>query len=301
MRHLRKTLWLLLPILFAAVLIGLISISEFKDAAIVTRVRIETLILLLWSTIALVWGGAKLSKKIALRKINTALRLQQAEHGKEHQRFIQRLDHELKNPLTAIQLGLENLQQQNPESTGRVEELKVLTRRLTQLTTDLRKLASFEEQKLELENVNIAKLLAETKELADELNTHRNIQLILPAAPWPVPSIHADRDLLQLAIYNLLENAIKYSNGGDHIEIRASDENKTVKIQIADTGLGIPNKELHSVWEELFRASNARDRKGTGIGLPLVKRIIERHNGVISIDSIEGKGTRITIELPIYN
>jgi len=106
-------------------------------------------------------------------------------------------------------------------------------------------------------------------------------------------------DLLELALYNVVENAIKYSNIGDNVEIRASDSRHFVKIEIADTGLGLAKEELDQVWEELFRGSNTLDRKGVGIGLSLVKKIIEQHQGTIDFDSKPSIGSRVTINLPI--
>lgn len=296
-----KTLWLTVPLLLAAIAIGVLSLTDIKNAAVVTRVKIEALIIGCAVLVSICWGVLTLFQSYSRRLEHKLTRQLQTSHREEHQRFIRRLDHELKNPLTAIHLGLENLQQSLAETSARngLEELKIQTRRLTQLTNDLRKLAAFDEQQLELENIDIAELLVETRELVADQHPDRDPQLILPAAPWPVPRILADRDLLQLALYNLLENAIKYSNQDDHIEIRAQDENNQVKIEIADTGLGIPKKDQAKVWEELFRAANSKDRSGTGIGLSLVKRIIERHNGTISLDSKENTGTRITVYLPV--
>jgi len=256
-------------------LIFIISLSDLKAAKLVMRIRIEVLIASIGVLICLCWGGIHLIVHTTKRHKLSALGLQKKQLKDEHQRFMRRLDHELKNPLTGIQLGLENLKLQAPESANKIAELKSLSQRLSQITTDLRKLAFFEEQ------------------------AQRKLSLSLPTAPWPVPNISIDRDLIQLAVYNLIENALKYSDKGDRIEVRATDQSGTVKIEIADTGIGIPADELKSVWEELFRASNGRHRKGTGIGLSLVRRIIERHEGSMGIDSIEQKGTRISILLPI--
>lgn len=160
-------------------------------------------------------------------------------------------------------------------------------------------MATFDEQHLEFEQVNISDLLTETLALIAELKPNRDIQIVLPAAPWPVPNINADRVLLQLAIYNIIENAIKYSQQGDRIELRASDNQKWVTIEISDTGLGVLKSDIDKVWEELYRGNNARHEGGTGIGLSLVKRIIERHDGKIRLESKEKEGTRVTLLLPI--
>ena len=297
---LKKIAWAFLPIAIALFLIGIILLTDYKGAAVVARIKIETLIF----SFAAIISAVLLSivfLKIQAANIRSVVEGEQREKSREeHQRFIQRLDHELKNPLTAIQIGLENIQQEPSKQSDKhsISELQTQTRRLTQLTGDLRKLAAFDEQNLELEQVNIAELLTETKELVSDLSTHRQIQLNLPAAPWPVPNILADRDLLQLALYNIIENAIKYSDDNDRIEVRASDDQDWVKIEISDTGLGIPQNDVDKVWEELYRGNNGRHRKGTGIGLSLVRRIIERHNGKIQLESKENMGTRVTLSLP---
>lgn len=296
---LRRGAWFIVPAILVLSLIFIISLSDLKAAKLVMRIRIEVLIASIGVLICLCWGGIHLIVHTTKRHKLSALGLQKKQLKDEHQRFMRRLDHELKNPLTGIQLGLENLKLQAPESANKIAELKSLSQRLSQITTDLRKLAFFEEQALSIESVNIGELLEETIELANEQYPQRKLSLSLPTAPWPVPNISIDRDLIQLAVYNLIENALKYSDKGDRIEVRATDQSGTVKIEIADTGIGIPADELKSVWEELFRASNGRHRKGTGIGLSLVRRIIERHEGSMGIDSIEQKGTRISILLPI--
>lgn len=300
LRTIKKLVWILLPIGIGLTIVGIIFLTDIKGANIVARVKIETLIIGFTAllSIALAATGYLTGRNNKLR--STIKNEQQQQAREEHQRFILRLDHELKNPLTALQLGLENLRQDNPahNTNDSILALQTQTHRLAQLTGDLRKLAAFDQQSLELEPVNIADLLTQTKELTADLSSDRHIQLTLPAAPWPVPNILADRDLLQLALYNIIENAIKYSDKNDRIEVRASDDQNWVKIEISDTGLGIAQRDVENVWKELYRGDNGRHRKGTGIGLSLVRRIIERHNGEIQLESKEGMGTRVTLSLP---
>ena len=101
-------------------------------------------------------------------------------------------------------------------------------------------------------------------------------------------------------ITNLLFNAVKYTpeNKTVHLEARGYDDH--VQIDIADTGIGIPEDELANVFDEFFRASNARksERDGTGLGLSIVKQIVERHAGKISVESRQGEGTKFTVTMP---
>jgi len=288
------------PLLIASALVTLVWFSDYKSASVLAKINVEVLIISIGCLFTLIFWSLTKFKNNA-KSIQAKVEKEQKQLSRdEHQRFVQRLDHELKTPLTAIQLGIENLKPHLANEDGKsLEDLKTQVRRLSQLTGDLRKLATFNEQELEIGNVNIAELLEETVELANDIAEQRNLQLILPEAPWPVPNIQADRDLLQLALYNVIENAIKYSNDGDNISVSASDNSNYVKIEISDTGLGIHADDTHNVWEELFRGQNGRNRNGTGIGLSLVKRIIERHQGKIELESKHGTGTRVLFSLPI--
>ncbi|MGD1993372.1 MAG: HAMP domain-containing sensor histidine kinase [Anaerolineae bacterium] len=225
------------------------------------------------------------------------------EATEERRRFLQRLDHELKNPLTAIRVGLANLSG-DPPAGARDEaltsvEAEVL--RLSRLTSDLRKLAELETRPLEEAAVDAAELLEEVVAVAQEQPAAdgRRLALALPQAPWPVPTIQGDRDLLFLALYNLLDNALKFTHLGDTVEVRAFEDGNVVVIEVADTGPGIPQDEIPRVWEELYRGRDARGVPGSGLGLALVRAVAERHDGQVSVRSRVGQGTVVRMTLPV--
>ncbi|HAY86016.1 MAG TPA: sensor histidine kinase, partial [Chloroflexi bacterium] len=208
------------------------------------------------------------------------------------------LDHELKNPLTAIMAGLANLTSDHQQPT--IDSVQTQVQRLGRLVADLRKLSDLETRTIELSNVSLPNLLKDVFELSrDRVKSERVITLTTPQAPWPLPDISADHDLLFLAIHNVIDNAIKFTSQGDTIEIRASEDGSNVRIEIADTGPGIPSDEIDQVWVELFRGKGARGIQGSGLGLSLVQAIIRRHGGTVAIRSQLGKGTVITISLPV--
>jgi two-component system OmpR family sensor kinase len=173
--------------------------------------------------------------------------------------------------------------------------------RLSRLTSDLRKLAELEGRPLERVPVDIAELLQEAVTLAQEQPEAeaRRLTLTLPQAPWPVPDILGDWDLLFLATYNLLDNALKFTRPGDTVEVRASEGGTFVIIEVADTGPGIPQEELPRVWEELYRGQGAQGVPGSGLGLALVRAIVKRHGGQVTMRSREGQGTVVTMRLPV--
>ena len=225
------------------------------------------------------------------------------EASEERRRFLRRLDHELKNPLTAIRAGLANLGDGGEASSQREALVSVEAQvlRLSRLTSDLRKLAELEARPLETAPVDIAELLQEALTLAQERPEAegRRLSLSLPQAPWPVPSVAGDWDLLLLAVYNLLDNALKFSQPGDTVEIRALEDGEWVAIEVADTGPGILAEELPRVWEELYRGEGARSVPGSGLGLALVRAVVERHGGQVALRSRVEQGTVVTIRLPV--
>ncbi|MBN2084615.1 MAG: HAMP domain-containing histidine kinase [Anaerolineales bacterium] len=227
------------------------------------------------------------------------------KHAEAQRRFLRRLDHELKNPLTGIRAALANL-----EGTGgagatpsAIPDIQHQVERLTRLTAGLRKLADLEEIPLEYTKVNLGELLKETVEAVRALPSvsGRDLRLIVPSVPWPLPEITGDRDLLSLAFFNLIENAMKYTGRVDTVEVRASEQARHVQVEIADTGPGIPPEELPRLFEELYRGTNARGCEGSGLGLALVRRVVNRHEGTVTVRSRRdgGRGTVFAVTLPV--
>jgi two-component system OmpR family sensor kinase len=237
------------------------------------------------------------------RRLDRALTEVRQTQAETHRRFLRRLDHELKNPLTAIRVGLANLtgtpwrEAQDRTLAG----VEAQVGRLSKLATDLRKLADLETQPLEQMAVDLNELLSEVVALARERpeGEEREIALTLPQAPWPLPQVPDDRDLLFLAVYNLLDNALKFTRPGDTIEVRAVEDGRVITVEVADTGPGIPEDELPHVFEELYRGRGARGTEGSGLGLALVRAIVARHGGTVSVRSREGEGTVFTLHLPL--
>jgi two-component system OmpR family sensor kinase len=225
-----------------------------------------------------------------------------AAAAEERRRFLRRLDHELKNPLTAIRAGLANLAEL-PQGEARREALTSVenqTLRLSRLSADLRKLAELEVRLVEHSLVDIPALLHEAFNMAQEQPgaAERHLNLSIPQAPWPLPNVQGDPDLLLLAIHNLLENGLKFSHPGDTLELRAFEDGAEIVIEVADTGPGIPEDEQPHVWDELYRGEAGRGIPGSGLGLALVRAIAERHNGRVSLRSRLGQGTVFSLRLP---
>ena len=108
----------------------------------------------------------------------------------------------------------------------------------------------------------------------------------------------ADEKLLRPILRNLLENAVKYSAAGSPVTLTLSAPQDRLVFEIADHGIGIPKASLDRLGEAFVRAANAENIKGTGLGLAIVQRCVRRHNGSMKVDSTEGQGTTVRIELP---
>ena len=200
----------------------------------------------------------------------------------------------MKNPLTAILAAT---------ASGEDEASALVAaqaRRMGVLVTDLRKLADLSSAPMERELVDLEEAARDAVEAArSSVGEARSFTLVFPTAPWPLPRVVGDADLLYSAIQNVVFNAVKYSGEGDSIEVRGSQSEDGVSIEVADTGIGVPEAERQSVWAELARGSNAVGRSGSGLGLPLVRLVIERHGGHVRLTSREGVGTSVVLTLPL--
>ncbi|MGH9214454.1 MAG: sensor histidine kinase [Acidimicrobiales bacterium] len=299
--------WVVVPAAVGALGALVVRVQEpTRDVFVETRLWIAVPILGLVVSVALAAPGL-VARRLADAR---AAGVEEASRtaSQDHHRFLLRLDHELKNPVTAIQAGLANLPPGAEAATTSpdgpavraVESIASQTRRLADLVADLRKLAELETRSLEWVSVDLAELLGEVNDAICELPPagDRRISLTLPQAPWPLGTVPGDRDLLFLALHNLLVNAVKFTRPGDAIEVRARDEDDQVVVEVADTGVGIPDHEVDQIWEELARGSAARGTPGMGLGLALVRVVVSRHNGNVWVRSRAGQGTVVGVRLP---
>ena len=262
------------------------------------RVDVGALSLLVGLVGSVAWGMGLVLWAVAHHSSNRTLERFRQEQAETHHRFIRRLDHELKNPLTAIRAGLVNLVERGDHSA--LTSVQAQVDRLARLTADLRKLAELETQPIEQEPVDLCPLLGEVLELAQERRRSAAcpISLNLPRVPWPLPPVDGDRDLLFLALHNLVDNACKFCSPDDTIEIRAFEDGPSVVVAVADNGPGVHEDDLPHLGEELYRGSEARSVEGSGLGLALVQAIVNRHGGTMTIRSRLGQGTLVALRFP---
>lgn len=272
--------------------------SQWPNPIFFSRIDFGSFLCLLGLAVSLAWAAGQATWRLAWNRCEHGLARHDQEQAALHRRFIRRLDHELKNRLTAIRAALINLPQ---EGNGKaIGEMRTEVNRLVRLSTELRKLNDLEAQPIEQEAVDLAALLAELLGSAQQRpeSASRHIELRLPRVPWPLPPVAGDRDLLFLALHNLVDNSIKFCRPGDSIEIRTFEDGPFITVEVADTGPGIHPEDLPHLGEELFRGRTTREVEGSGLGLALVQTIVERHSGMMSIRSRLDQGTVVAVRFP---
>ena len=242
-------------------------------------------------------------------RLKQALVAQAAELEELRRQFIRRLDHELKNPLTAILAGLAYVDEStlSPQQQGVLASVQRHVRRLSQLVHDLQRMATLETCELNRAPVDVSDLVDETLELARDgfralpaVRRDHALQKDVRESPWPQLTVLGDRELLLLAAYNLVANACKYSPSGTMVEVRAFQDGPWVCIEVVDQGTGIAEKDLAHVGEQLYRGQASRGVPGSGLGLAMVQTIVTRHGGRLVLSSEEGAGTVAAVRLPAF-
>ncbi len=272
---------------------------------LVFRVDVATVIFTLGALLTLLAAAAYAGAWLRDRQARRDAQHMAVEAERSRLRFMRRLDHEIKNPLTGLQVALANLRESRaPQERERAAiNANHAVERLSRLLTDLRKLSDLGERPAERLPVDVPQLLQEMIDAAQLQPAYRTRQVNLTIARVPrrLPAVTGDRDLLGLAIYNLLENALKFTSPEDAVEVRALEDGRAIIVEVADTGPGIASEDLRNIFEELYRGTNARGIEGSGLGLALARRIVYMHGGQIAVRTRrdEPRGTVFTLRLPI--
>ena len=220
--------------------------------------------------------------------------------------FVSTISHEFKSPLSSIRQLSEMLQSGRiPSEEYRQQYYDVLveqSERLSLLIDNILDFSKIEEgrKEFDFEMVEISSLLQEIVTVIQDQVRHKDFDIQLEIEE-PLPLIKADRAAISQAITNLIDNAIKYSGEARNIIVRTFAEHPYLMIVIKDFGIGIRKEEINKVFERFYRGGDELTRtvKGSGLGLTLVKQIVEVHNGNIDVESEPGIGSTFSIRLPV--
>ena len=174
------------------------------------------------------------------------------------------------------------------------------TERLTDLTKDLLTLNEFDTKELLLDKTafDIQESIKNTAASFEGVCTSKRVAIQLLLLPDTV-RVYADQRKIQQVLYNLVDNAIKFSENDSSVTIEVTVKNDKVFVSVKDSGIGIPRKELNKIWERFYKSdlSRGKDKKGTGLGLSIVKEVISAHDEHINVISTEGVGTEFIFSL----
>lgn len=218
-------------------------------------------------------------------------------------RFVADAGHEFNTPITVIEASIETLYETLKEHGLSTDVLDVVTRasaRMKDLSNKLMFLAKMEnpESVSNMTLVELNQALAPLKEEFSTVAAHKNIALNWKVTP-PVMAV-GNADSLRTLASNLIENALSYTESGGTVTVSVTSQPASVTLSVEDTGIGIPEESIGHIFERFYRVDKSRSRSvgGSGLGLSIVKAIVDNHNGTIKAESQVGTGTKFVVILP---
>jgi len=222
--------------------------------------------------------------------------------------FVSIAAHQLRTPLSAIKWTLRmvldgDTGELNSEQKELLEKTYVSNERMISLINDLLNVSRIEEGRFlyKQELVNLEDVISIVIDSSQELLKMKKMKLTFEKPKESLPQVSADREKMELAVQNLLENAVKYTPEGGKIDISLEKDNDNIIFKIKDTGVGIPDDQHERIFTKFFRGDNVirMETEGSGLGLYTTRNIIDAHKGKIWFDSKEGEGTIFTFTIPI--
>ncbi len=244
-------------------------------------------------------GGGELAELV--RQFNTVLAQNAALIGAQRE-TLDNLAHDLRTPLARLR-GTADLALQNQADSAAARDALAdcleESERVLRLLETMLDVSAAETGTLLLhrERLDLRTVLAEATDLYREVAEEKNITVQLDA-PAPV-LVEGDALRLGQAVANLLDNALKYTPAGGRVRLAARGEPGLGLIEVSDTGPGVPPDEREKIWRRLYRGDASRSQRGLGLGLSLVKAIVEAHRGTVTVGEADGGGARFTVQLPV--
>jgi two-component system phosphate regulon sensor histidine kinase PhoR len=273
------------------------AIEAAKSSASVSRTEVEVGSPSRWLRATALPVGADGATLLVIRDVTQARRLTATRRD-----FIANASHELKTPVASIRAAAETLRDgaiDDPPAARRfTEQLEREAVRMSRIIADLLDLSRLETGSEMDDQVRLDTVAADEVERMGDAATARGVSLSMDATPVPVVRGSA-RDL-SLMVRNLIDNAVRYTGDGGTVDVSVRANNGHVVVRVADTGIGIPQRELPRIFERFYRVDRARSREtgGTGLGLSIVRHVTENHGGEVTVESELGQGTVFEVRLP---
>ena len=231
------------------------------------------------------------------------------QHRNEERRkeFVANVSHELRTPLTNVRSYAETLRSAEGDIPREMEDsfLDIIiseTDRMTHIVQDLLTLSRLDAGNTEMRFAPFSfRESVENVCRANAMEARRHGHTLICTLAKDMPEISGDRQRLEQVVTNILGNAIKYTPDGGHIAVTGGGSGRSAWVEVADDGIGIPEKDRERIFDRFYRVDKARSREsgGTGLGLSIAKEIVERHHGSLRLVPREGRGTTIRLVLPI--
>ena len=220
--------------------------------------------------------------------------------------FVSNASHELKTPLATMKIMIESLiYQPDMDKNLRTEFMMDINNeidRLSAIVSDLLTLVQMDSQNVKLtrENLSIAQLIKENAHRLTPIANQKGQKIVLQLQDSC--DIYADKSKLNQVIYNLMENAVKYTQASGVIRVTLQRQGRNAIFRVSDNGPGIPKENLPHIFDRFYRVDKARSREkgGTGLGLSIVHQLVLLHGGSINVESEEGRGATFIVELPLH-
>ncbi|MBL8189360.1 MAG: HAMP domain-containing histidine kinase [Acidobacteria bacterium] len=238
---------------------------------------------------------------LALRTASRAMKLSQMKAD-----FVSNVSHELRTPLASIRVFGEFLKLGRVKGEIKVREygeyIETESRRLTQLINNILDFSKIEsgQKTYQFEQADVEQVVNETLKTFEIVLDQHGFTVHLEKPQQSLPPVVIDQEAIAQAFINLLDNAVKYSGEATEINVALGQQNGFVTIAVRDFGIGIASEEREKVFEKFYRVGNVlvHDVKGSGLGLSIVKHIIEAHHGKVTVESELGKGSTFVLHLP---
>jgi signal transduction histidine kinase len=247
---------------------------------------------------AVLLGGLAL----ALRTASREMKLSQMKNE-----FVSNVSHELRTPLASVRVFGEFLRLGRFDGEDKVREygdyIETESRRLTQLINNILDFASIESGRktYRFERCDVREVVCETLKTFEVRLRQHGFNVLVEGAETPLPPARIDAGAIAQSLSNLLDNAVKYSNGNQDITVSLQREGGFIVIAVKDQGVGIPRDEQDKIFDRFHRVSTGlvHDVKGSGLGLAIVRHIVEAHGGRVTVESRPGEGSTFSLHLPI--